>query len=80
MVAAWAADVKPAAKPAAASAALPETKVRLFNISSFGAGPMHGGSKTAGKARRFGAAALSLDTGIMADLPVHPCYGLLNNM
>jgi hypothetical protein len=45
MVAAWAADVKPAAKPAAASAALPETKVRLFNISSFGADPMHGGSK-----------------------------------
>jgi hypothetical protein len=45
MVAAWAADVKPAAKPAAASAALPETKVRLFNISSFGASPMHGGSK-----------------------------------
>jgi hypothetical protein len=76
MVAAEAADVK----PAAASAALPETKVRLFNISSFGADPMRGGGKITGKARRFGAAALLLDTGIMADLPVYPCYGFLNKM
>src|SRR5450631_927446 len=45
MVAAEAADVKPAAKPAAASAALPETKVRLFNRSSFGADPMRGGEQ-----------------------------------
>src|SRR4051794_39330105 len=48
----------------AASAAVPETKVRLFNLSSLArAHSRKGGSP--------GAAAQRIDTAIMADLPVH---------
>src|SRR5947207_312324 len=58
-------------KPAAASAALPETKLRLFKISSLARTPIERGSS--------GATALRIDTGIVADLPVRPCYGLAND-
>ena len=39
------------------SAALPETKVRLFKISSFGADPMKEGGRIAGKPGDSGATA-----------------------
>src|SRR5829696_141197 len=55
------------AKPAAASAALPETKVRLFKISSLARTPSEGGES--------GATAHRIDTGNVADLPVRACYG-----
>src|SRR4029453_5474676 len=55
------------AKPAAASAALPETKVRLFKISSLARTPSEEGES--------GATAHRIDTGNVADLPVRACYG-----
>src|SRR4030095_1988953 len=55
------------AKPAAASAALPETKVRLFKISSLARTPSEEGES--------GATAQRIDTGNVADLPVRACYG-----
>src|ERR1043165_10179195 len=55
------------AKPAAASAALPETKVRLFKISSLARTPSGRGES--------GATAHRIDTGNVADLPVRACYG-----
>jgi hypothetical protein len=55
------------AKPAAASAALPETKVRLFKISSLARTPSGRGES--------GATAQRIDTGNVADLPVRACYG-----
>src|SRR4029453_17299531 len=55
------------AKPAAASAALPETKVRLFKISSLARAPSGRGES--------GATAHRIYTGNVADLPVRACYG-----
>jgi tripartite-type tricarboxylate transporter receptor subunit TctC len=50
-------------KPAAASAAPPETNVRLFKVLLLGAGPF-------GTRGIHEAAARQIDTGIVADLPV----------
>src|SRR5688500_13540229 len=55
------------AKPAAASATLPETKVRLFKISSL--------ARTPFEKVGSGATAHRIDTGNVADLPVRACYG-----
>src|SRR5918992_96265 len=55
------------AKPAAASAALPETKVRLFKISSLARTPSEKGES--------GATAHRIDTGNVAILPVRACSG-----
>src|SRR5829696_3697492 len=62
-----AADAVVDAKPAAASAALPETKVRLFKISSLARTPYEEGES--------GATAHRIDTGNVADLPVRAWYG-----
>jgi hypothetical protein len=65
-----------ATKPAAASAALPETKVRLFKIFLLGTDPR---DKEGQNHRRSpaisGATAPSLDTGIVADLPACAAQG-----